>query len=163
MKQSMMLLAAVLLAGAVSDSQAQLLPHKGQGCEVCSPKVTTKKVKKRLYEAQCKKVCVPRFRWPWQKCDGEVGRVRTIHKLAIRIRTTEKPALDWKSPEICAPCVEQAHEPGCGCPQCRDRVQYPIQSLSSQGHPRVQPQSGSYVPKLILPQRLVTPVLEIRE
>ena len=49
------------------------------GVKVCKATWEKTKEKKHCYEIECKDICIPKYRLPWQMCcDPECGRVRTI-------------------------------------------------------------------------------------
>lgn len=61
----------------------------GDGCccpdcgeKVCSFKWEEKDVKKHCYCVECKDICIPKFRWPWECCsEPKCGRVKTVNVL----------------------------------------------------------------------------------
>ena len=55
------------------------------GSAVCQPRLEQKREKKSTFDVECKEVCVPKFRWPWQMCRppqcGYVKMVRVLRKV----------------------------------------------------------------------------------
>ena len=67
------------------------------GVKICCPTAETKKVEKTVYSVEEKEICVPRFRWPWQKCqEPKCGYVRTINVLTKDKEKSEKCGYKWE-------------------------------------------------------------------
>jgi len=82
------------------------------GCKTCRVERETIKEKKHCWEIECKDVCIPKFKWPWEDCCclPECGRVRTVKKLKKVEYECEKCGYKWTIEQVCN---------GCGqCGQC---------------------------------------------
>ncbi len=98
-------------------------------CElVCSPKRVEKEVEKHCWLVEPKNVCIPGFRWPWERyrgktpdcgdgCDGcdscctpVCGKVRCVNTLEKHKTTCEKCGYEWE-----VQCVRSSKP----CRKCR--------------------------------------------
>jgi len=110
-------------------------------CEaVCCPQQVEKEVKEHCWKVESKLVCIPSFRWPWQRktnqspdcgdgCDcgvegcrlrcGKVrcGKVRCVNVLEKHETTCKEYSYEWE-----AKCVRSSSRPRSGsqacCPRC---------------------------------------------
>jgi hypothetical protein len=103
--------AALLVAISLSSTAAFALGlgHGGDccpdcGCKVCQPKQEVIKEKKHCWDVQCKDICIPKAKWPWQSCcEPGCAKVKTIKVLKRVEYECEKCGTKW---EVV----------GCGCP-----------------------------------------------
>ena len=85
MNSHQLLLAAVALAVVTVATAAAWAgdcscPECGK--KVCSAIPEEKTTTKDCYEVEHKEICIPRFRWPWEKChEPKCGRVITVSVL----------------------------------------------------------------------------------
>lgn len=101
----------ILLLGTVANAQSHSC--KSCGKKICQPELKTKKVKEIYYDVECVEVCIPSWRWPWQKCHPpRCGKVRIIHRLVKKEREVEKCVHEWNPVAICSDCLS------CGAPEC---------------------------------------------
>ncbi|MCA9233092.1 MAG: hypothetical protein KDA57_20770 [Planctomycetales bacterium] len=104
-------------------------------CEaVCCPKRVEKEVKKHCWKVEPKLVCIPGFRWPWERCDHKnpgcadgcdcaeccalpCGRVRCVNVLEKHEYKCQECGYEWE-----AKCIRSSSQKGscCGrsCPSC---------------------------------------------
>lgn len=49
----------------------------------CIPERVKEEITKDCWEVECKPVCIPHFRWPWESCCGppKCAKVRMVHVL----------------------------------------------------------------------------------
>jgi hypothetical protein len=71
-------------------------PHCG--CGVCMPVETVVKERKHCWEIECKQVCVPGIKWPWDKCcePPRSGPVKTVKVLKRVEYECEKCGYQWE-------------------------------------------------------------------
>ena len=115
------LLAIALLAAVAQTASA------GNCCPDCGTKVCTfkwvqKTVKKKVYKVECKDICIPAIRLPWQMCcDPKCGKVRTVKVLkTLEVKCT-KCGCEW-SVQTVAGCGAKASAKACGCNDCAARL-----------------------------------------
>jgi len=96
------LLAAFCLLGA-----APLLAYAGPGhhhdacpecgTAVCLPSIGVVKEKHHRWEVECKQICVPHIRWPWQPCCElpKCGHVKNVKVLKRIEYECEKCGCKW--------------------------------------------------------------------
>lgn len=76
-----------------------------QGCKTCRLYVETLKVKKHCYFFECKDVCIPPVRFPWQKCcDLKCGKVKTVRVLKKHEWKCDKCGYKWTVEDLCGSC-----------------------------------------------------------
>ena len=74
----MVVATVVIVSPAASAGKCSQCPQCGE--KVCKVRWEPTTVDKHCYEVECKDVCIPRFRWPWQMCcDPKCGRVKTVN------------------------------------------------------------------------------------
>lgn len=72
--------------------------------KVCEPSPEVKKEKKTCYDFECKDICIPGIRWPWQPCcEPSCGKVRTVKVLKKFEYECEHCGTKW-SIVNCGPC-----------------------------------------------------------
>ena len=75
-------------------------------CEnrICVPERVTVKEKKHCWEVECKEICIPGFKGPWQSCcePPACGRVRTVKELKKVEYECERCGYRWEP--ACATC-----------------------------------------------------------
>jgi hypothetical protein len=74
--------------------------------KVCVPTPETTKVKKYCWEIECKDICIPKFKWPWECCCDapECGQVKTVKVLKKVEYECEECGYKWEIKSV-----------GCGC------------------------------------------------
>lgn len=100
-------------------------PCKTPACEghnipgtkkVCTGLPEVEKVKGTEFDVECKDICIPRVRFPWEKdcCQPRCGRVRTVKVLKTVETEKEECAYKWDIHTILAPCkVKKCHKDKC--------------------------------------------------
>lgn len=67
------------------------------GVKVCQPVAEVKKEKKTVFKVECKEICIPKVRMPWQMCRepqcGVVKKVKVLKKESIEC---EKCGYRWE-------------------------------------------------------------------
>jgi len=102
-------LLSVVAVGVLASLSALAGDHACNSCPKCSHKVCqgspeTKKEKKTCYGFDCKDVCIPGIRWPWQSCcEPSCGKVRTVKVLKKFEYECEHCGTKW-SVVGCEPC-----------------------------------------------------------
>lgn len=85
------------------------------GCKTCVPTPETKKVKKHCWEVDCKDVCIPKFKWPWEPCCSEprCGRVRSVKVLIKKEYECEECGYKWtvQCVDDCGPAIGKGDGP----------------------------------------------------
>ncbi len=94
------------------------------GCEmVCRTYASMEKVKDGCWDVECKDVCIPAVRFPWQKCavnsscdglsclPGKCGKVRTVQVLKRKDTEKDKCVYEHKVECACGCCLGS----GAGC------------------------------------------------
>lgn len=72
--------------------------------KVCEPSPEVKQEKKTTYDFECKEICIPGIRWPWQPCcEPSCGKVRTVKVLKKYEQVCEKCGTKWTVTD-CGPC-----------------------------------------------------------
>ncbi|HAH44944.1 hypothetical protein [Gimesia sp.] len=75
------------------------------GCKSCRLHVETLKVKKHCFNIECKEVCIPPVRFPWQKCcELKCGKIKTVRVLKKHEYTCEKCGYKWDIENLCGAC-----------------------------------------------------------
>jgi hypothetical protein len=77
------------------------------GCKVCQPVPGTVKEKKHCWEVECKEICIPLARLPWEPCCAapKCGKVKTVKVLKKIDYECEKCGYKWEVLSAgCAPC-----------------------------------------------------------
>lgn len=102
-----------MLSLLVACASLTLTALAGDGCnscpkcnnKVCQPSPEMKKEKKVAYNFDCKDICIPGIRWPWQPCCDEpnCGKVRTVKVLKKFEYECEHCGTKW-SVVNCGPC-----------------------------------------------------------
>ncbi|WP_146453141.1 hypothetical protein [Bythopirellula polymerisocia] len=88
-------------------------------CEpVCCPKNVIGTEEKSCWKVACEYVCVPGFRFPWDKCCGPVcGWVRRVNVLEEHKYECETCGYEW---EVKCVCTNQGHSrKHSKCPRCQ--------------------------------------------
>lgn len=79
------------------------------GCKTCVATPETTKVKKHCWEVECKDICIPRFRWPWESCcEPACARVKTVKVLKKKEYECEKCGYKWTVQSVCEPCQDHS-------------------------------------------------------
>jgi hypothetical protein len=66
------------------------------GNKVCVPSVDKKKEKKHCWDVDCKDICIPKARWPWECCcEPQCARVKTIKVLKRVEYECDKCGTKW--------------------------------------------------------------------
>ncbi|MGE0609617.1 MAG: hypothetical protein AB7O62_21175 [Pirellulales bacterium] len=101
----------IILAAAISTAFAGS-HHHGPCCPQCGHKycvAVPEKIteKKHCWNVECKDVCIPRFKWPWECCctPPKCSRARTVKVLKKHEYECEKCGCRW----------EVHCSSGCGC------------------------------------------------
>ncbi|NOY41726.1 MAG: hypothetical protein GXP26_07820 [Planctomycetes bacterium] len=134
---------------ATFDIDTNVVPAScnGAGCHrktcsscqsVCCPKPVEKEVKKHSWKVSPKLVCIPAFRWPWDRftvkkpgcCDGgdagcadsqaNCGRVRCVNVLEKHEYTCNECGYEWDIKRV---CTSSGHRKAVGqfCPECNGK------------------------------------------
>ncbi len=75
------------------------------GCKTCRLYVETLKVKKHCFNIECKDICIPPVRFPWQKCcELKCGKIKTVRVLKKHEYTCEKCGYKWDVENLCGAC-----------------------------------------------------------
>jgi len=78
---------------------------ESQGCKTCRLHVETLKVKKHCFHVECKEICIPPVRFPWQKCcELKCGKIKTVRVLKKNEYTCEKCGYKWTVECQCGSC-----------------------------------------------------------
>lgn len=90
------------------------------GCKVCVAEPEVKKEKKHCYCTDCKEICIPAARLPWQCCGTpKCAKVRTVKVLIKKEYECEKCGWKWTVKTVGSSC-------GNGCSNCNgDCVEAP--------------------------------------
>ena len=95
-----------------------------QGCKSCRLHVETLKVKKHCYSIECKDICIPPVRFPWQKCCTlKCGKIKTVRVLKKHNYTCEKCGYKWTVECNCGSCTSG---------NCVKTAQPPVRSANTQ-------------------------------
>lgn len=82
-----------------------------RGCKYCQLHVETLKVKKHCYNIECKDICIPPVRFPWQKCcELKCGKIKTVRVLKKHEYKCDKCGYKWTVECSCNAC-----NPGGSC------------------------------------------------
>ncbi|MEX2560277.1 MAG: hypothetical protein WD403_10205 [Pirellulales bacterium] len=115
MQALVIFIVATLASAALGADHGHRWFHRG--CGSCSLKVEHEAAKQECYEIECKQVCIPPVRFPWQKCHGEAcGRVRTVRVLKAEEHDVERCVYKWEVHRGCAGCGQAAGRCQCGLP-----------------------------------------------
>jgi hypothetical protein len=88
---TLLLPVAALLAGNHSHACSEC------GGGVCRPVAATLKEKKHTWEVECKQICIPAPRWPWELCcEPKCGKVKTVKLLKKVEYECEKCGYQWE-------------------------------------------------------------------
>ena len=115
------------------------------GYKVCQAIPEVKKVKKSYFEVECKDICIPKFRLPWQMCcEPKCGKVKTVKVLKKKSIECEKCGYKWEITYVGSGCTDA----GCtdaGCTGCaaRPAASYPIAPPTPVPAPTPAPASAS--------------------
>jgi hypothetical protein len=76
------------------------------GCAVCHPVQVPVKEKQHCWEVECKQICIPAVRWPWEKCcEPRCGKVKTVKVLKRVDYECTKCGYKWEIQAVdCCPC-----------------------------------------------------------
>jgi len=67
------------------------------GHKVCQPITETVKEKKHCWDVECKDICIPKAKWPWESCcEPKCARVKTIKVLKKVEYECEKCGTKWE-------------------------------------------------------------------
>jgi hypothetical protein len=86
----------------------------------CCPTKVVEKEEKTYWKVACEQVCIPGFRFPWEKCSSPVcGWVRPVKVLEEDSYECAMCGYEWK-----VRCVRTAVEPRphCQCPRCQREI-----------------------------------------
>lgn len=88
-------------------------------CEpVCCPKRVEDKEEKSCWKVACEYVCVPGFRFPWEKCCGPVcGWVRCVNVLEEHKYECDTCGYEWEVKCVFSSQGNSRHH--CKCPRCQ--------------------------------------------
>jgi hypothetical protein len=77
------------------------------GCAVCRPVQVPVKEKQHCWEVECKQICIPAVRWPWESCcePPRCGKVKTVKVLKKVEYECTKCGYKWEIQAVdCCPC-----------------------------------------------------------
>jgi hypothetical protein len=76
------------------------------GCAICRPVETTIKEKDYCFEVECKQVCIPAIRWPWESCcePPRCGKVKTVKVLKKVEYECAKCGYQWEIQAVDCKC-----------------------------------------------------------
>lgn len=82
--------------------------------KVCVPVPETVKEKKHCWTVECKDICIPHVKWPWQSCcdPPKCGKVRTVKVLKKIEYECESCGYKWDIKTVGCSCQ------GAGCASC---------------------------------------------
>jgi hypothetical protein len=95
---------AISIAQAGPGHRHDCCPDCGNA--VCVPTFEAKKEKRHYWEVECKQICIPHIRWPWQSpCEPpKCGRVKTVNVLKKVEYECEKCGCKWEVKSVgCCP------------------------------------------------------------
>lgn len=73
------------------------------GAKTCVAIPETKTEKKSCYKTECKDICIPKFRFPWQMCcTPKCGKVITVKVLKKVDYECKKCGYTWEINEVCS-------------------------------------------------------------
>ena len=107
--------AALLLAALAAPLLAG--PKHCHTCPQCASKVCvavpeTVKEKRHCWKVECKEICIPKFRWPWQACcTPQCGKVKTVKVLKKVEYECEHCGYQWE--------IKTVGCEGAGCAQAK--------------------------------------------
>lgn len=95
------LFATVALAGPGRCPTCPQCEHK-----ICVPTPEVVKEKKHCWQVECKDICIPAIRWPWQSCCSprKCGQVKTIKVLEKVDYECEKCGYKWEIKRVGCDC-----------------------------------------------------------
>ena len=77
-------------------------------CEhtICVPTPVTEKVSRHCWGVDCKVICIPAIKWPWQSCcePPQCGRAKTVKVLKKVELECQKCGYQWDVK--CVPCCD---------------------------------------------------------
>ena len=78
------------------------------GCKVCVPSTEVVKEKKHCWTVDCKDICIPKAKWPWDTCcEPQCAKVKTVKVLKRVEYECEKCGCKW-----------DVLSTGCSCGSC---------------------------------------------
>lgn len=102
------------------------------GCKTCRLYVETLKQKKHCYFFECKDICIPPVRFPWQKCcELKCGKIKTVRVLKKHNYTCEKCGYKWTVEDLCGSCNSGACERMPPAPAKSAQAQPPLAPATS--------------------------------
>ena len=91
------LTAAVLVATLMTTSLSAQEVSPPCETKICVPEAYMKKEKKTVFKVECKEMCIPKIRLPWQMCqEPECGIVKKVLIMKKESKEVEKKAYKWK-------------------------------------------------------------------
>ena len=108
-----LVLLCVALAGAGGLSSAAAGPFKAGHCcpechAICVPTPEQQTEKKHCWQVECRAVCIPAIKWPWQPCceEPKCGKVRTVKVLKKVEYQCEHCGYKWEVRSAGCQCID---------------------------------------------------------
>jgi hypothetical protein len=102
---------AVLLGTCISSATAFGGLHGHGHCcpqcdAICVPVPEVQKEKHHCFEVECKTICIPAIKWPWQSCcePPRCGKVKTVKVLKRVEYECEHCGYKWEVQSACGKC-----------------------------------------------------------
>lgn len=89
----------------------------------CRPTHEEEDVEKSCYDVECRHICIPPIRFPWEKCcEPKCAKIKAVHVLTKRTWDCKKCVTNWNVDELgCLPGP-------CDAPACERADQAPVVS-----------------------------------
>lgn len=102
---------AFLTAGVLASPT--IAGHPKSIDKVCRTVPEIKKVEKYCWEVECREICIPKVRFPWQKFQPPAcGRVRVVKTYKKQTREVEEPGYKWEiEARACLACSPACEHP----------------------------------------------------
>jgi hypothetical protein len=89
------------------------------GCQVkwvCCPTYEKEKIEKSGFEVESEHICVPKVKFPWQKCcTPRCAKVICVHRLKKETKECgEKCVIKWEAKQVCVRCCKPTSGHNCG-------------------------------------------------
>ena len=99
-----LLLAAVCLMTIQASAGHHGLCETCPSChsKACCPEPTEITVENHCWEVECKDICIPKFKWPWDSCcePPKCGKVRTVKVLKKVEKECKECGYKWTVKDV---------------------------------------------------------------